>query len=113
MGTSVHIGNVRYQQTDSQSERTTKTIKQTLKMYFNKAGTNWFWWLLLTEFWYNSTKHSIGKSPFEVVQGRNPQNLINSAIKVDVDNENTMAVEIIKKMLETKVAWTEVDPTMV
>jgi hypothetical protein len=58
VGTSVHMGAARHQQTDGQSERTVKTIKQTLKMYLNKTDTNWLQWLPLAEFWYNSVKHS-------------------------------------------------------
>jgi hypothetical protein len=103
VGTSVHMGAARHQQTDGQSERTVKTINQTLKMYLNKAGTNWLQWLPLAEFWYNSAKHSsIGKSPFEVVQGRNPRNPIDSAIEAELDNENPMAAAIIKEMLSAK-----------
>jgi hypothetical protein len=113
VSTSVHMGTARHPQTDRQSERTIKTIKQMLKMYLNKAGTNWLQWLPLAEFWYNSAKHSsTGKSPFEIVQGRNPRNPIDSAIGVDWSNDNAVATEIVKDMLSAKAVWLEVDPTM-
>jgi hypothetical protein len=64
----LHMRTARYLETDSQVERTIQTIKQMIRIYLNKAGTNWLEWLPLTEFWYNlATYISTGKSPFKVV----------------------------------------------
>jgi hypothetical protein len=49
-GTTLHLAAPRHQQTDGQSERTIQTIKQMLKAYLNKAGTNWLTWLSMAEF---------------------------------------------------------------
>jgi hypothetical protein len=90
----------RHQQTDEQSEHTIQTIKQTIRMYLNKAGINWLQWLPIAEFWYNSTTYtSTGKSPFEVVQGRNLRNPIDVTLQIDKTTENTKVVELINKVL--------------
>jgi hypothetical protein len=71
-------------------------------MYLNKSGSNWREWLPLVEFWYNSATHeSTGKSPFEIVQGRNPRNPVNAALEVDWTHSNQKAVEIIDEILRT------------
>jgi hypothetical protein len=61
-----------------------QTIKQILYMYLNKSGSNWKEWLPLVEFWYNSVVYkSTRKSPFKIVQGRNPRNPVNTTLEVD------------------------------
>jgi hypothetical protein len=73
-----------------------------IRMYLNKAGTNWLNWLLLAEFRYNSATHeSTDKSPFEIVQERNPRNLVNASIEVDWMAENAKAVEVIDDLLRS------------
>jgi transposase InsO family protein len=110
-GTTLHMGAARHPQTDGQSERTIQTIKQTLRMYLNKAGTNWLKWLPMTEFWYNSATHSsTGKSPFEIVQGRNPRNPVDASLEVDWNTENAKAVELIDEILRAQATWTIIKP---
>jgi hypothetical protein len=82
-----------------------------IRMYFNKTETNWLNWLPLAEFWYNSATHeSIGKSPFEIVQERNPRNPVDVSIEVDWTAENAKTVEVIDDLLQSQVTWTIVDP---
>jgi hypothetical protein len=82
-----------------------------IRMYLNKAGTNWLNWLPLTEFWYNLATHeSTGKSPFKIVQKRNSRNSMDVSIKVDRTAENAKAVEVIDKILRSQATWTIVDP---
>jgi hypothetical protein len=110
-GTTLHTEAAKHPQTDGQSERTIQTIKQILRMYLNRSGSNWREWLPLVEFWYNSAIHeSTGKSPFEIVQGRNPRNPVNAALEVDWTHSNQKAVEIIDEILRTQALWKVVNP---
>jgi hypothetical protein len=71
-----------------------------IRMYLNKAGTNWLNWLPLAEFWYNSATHeSTGKSSFEIVQRKNPRNPIDALIEMDWTAENAKVVEVINDLL--------------
>jgi Integrase zinc binding domain len=105
-GTTLHMTAARHQQTDEQSKRTIQTIKQTIRMYLNKTGTNWLQWIPMAEFWYNFATHtSTGKSPFKVVQGCNPRNPIDAALQIDKTIGNTKAMELINEVLRSQALW--------
>jgi hypothetical protein len=84
-----------------------------LKAYLNKADTNWLTWLLMAEFWYNSTVHtSTGKSSFEIIFGRNLRNTVDATLEVEWNKENRKAVELLDELLHSQAAWKLVQPNM-
>ena len=60
--------------TDGQVEQTNQKLEQFLQFYTNAKQDNWAQFLPLAEFAFNSwCNESMGKSPFEVLMGYNPQ----------------------------------------
>lgn len=113
-GTTIHMGAARHPETNGQSEKTIQTVKQILRMYLNRRGANWLEWLPMAEFWYNSATHSsTGKSPFEIVQGRNPRNPVSASLEEEGwEKLNEEATGVIKNMKLAQQLWTELEPGM-
>ncbi|QRW23230.1 Retrotransposable element Tf2 protein [Rhizoctonia solani] len=60
-------------ESDGQTERVNQFIEFYLRLYVAADHSDWATWLLLAEYAYNNAKHSAtGKTPFELVYGRNP-----------------------------------------
>ncbi|KAF8751565.1 hypothetical protein RHS01_08145 [Rhizoctonia solani] len=58
---------------DGQTERVNQFIEFYLRSYVAANHLDWATWLPLAEYAYNNAKHSAtGKTPFELVYGRNP-----------------------------------------
>ena len=73
MGTRLDFSSGYHPQTDGQSEIVNSTILDLLKNYVNEVDqrNQWEKYLPLVEYAYDNTMHtSIGKSPFEIVEGR-------------------------------------------
>lgn len=61
-------------ETDGQTERVNQSIECYLRCFISAHPHRWVQWISLFEFWYNTNWHSsLGKSPFEVIYGRQPQ----------------------------------------
>lgn len=61
-------------QTDGQTERVNQSIECYLRCFISAYPNQWSKWLSLCEFWYNTNWHaSSGKSPFELLYGRQPR----------------------------------------
>ncbi|QRW17963.1 Retrotransposable element Tf2 protein [Rhizoctonia solani] len=59
-------------ESDGQTERVNQFIEFYLRLYVAADHSDWATWLLLAEYAYNNAKHSAtGKTPFELVYGRN------------------------------------------
>ena len=72
LGTKLNFSLAYHPQTDGQSEIANLTILELLKNYIKEIGQRGQWekYLLLVEYAYNNTIHtSIGKTPFEIVEG--------------------------------------------
>ena len=73
-------------QTDGQSERSIRTIKDYLRVYLTDAGGSWENLLPLAEFAYNDSHHSAtGASPFFLDGGHNPRSPIDLMIPREPD----------------------------
>ncbi|QRW26415.1 Retrotransposable element Tf2 protein [Rhizoctonia solani] len=60
-------------ESDGQTERVNQFIKFYLRSYIAADHLDWASWLPLVEYAYNNAKHSAtGRTPFELVYGRNP-----------------------------------------
>ncbi|MCO5592007.1 hypothetical protein L7F22_046000 [Adiantum nelumboides] len=70
MGTMLEFSSSFHPQTDGQSEETNSTVLDLLKCYVLEHKGKWEQYLPLVEYAYNNTVHSsIGKAPFEIVEG--------------------------------------------
>jgi hypothetical protein len=61
-------------ETDGQKERVNQSVEYFLRCFISAHPQQWAKWLSLCEFWYNTNWHSsLGKSPFQVIYGREPR----------------------------------------
>jgi hypothetical protein len=66
-GTQLRLSTANHPETDGQTERVNQSIECYLRCFISK-------WLSLCEFWYNNNWHSsLGKTPFQVIYGREPR----------------------------------------
>ncbi|TYG99871.1 hypothetical protein ES288_A10G230800v1 [Gossypium darwinii] len=60
-------------QTDGQTEVLNRCLESYLRCMTGETSTNWFQWLPLAEWWYNSSFHSsIQLTPYEALYGQPP-----------------------------------------
>jgi len=73
-GTELRLSTAYHPETDGQTERVNQSIECYLRYFISAHPKDWSKWLSLCEFWYNSNWHaSLGKSPFQVIYGREPR----------------------------------------
>lgn len=73
-GTKLNMSTAHHPETDGQTERVNQSIECYLCCFISAHPKQWSKWLSLCEFLYNSNWHSsLGKSPFEVLYGRQPR----------------------------------------
>ncbi|CAJ2637620.1 unnamed protein product [Trifolium pratense] len=76
-GTTLKMSSSYHPETDGQSEVTNRCLESYLRCFAAEQPKNWSTWVPWAEYWFNTTYHvSIGKSPFEVVYGRQPPKLL-------------------------------------
>jgi hypothetical protein len=74
--TELHVSSAYHPQSDGQSERVNQCLETYLRCFVHACPTKWSSWLSLAEFWYNTSYHtSLGKTPFHVLYGHEPQEL--------------------------------------
>ena len=74
LSTSLKMSTSQHPQTDGQSERAIRTVKEMLRAYVNRRGTNWQDHLYAMEFAYNNSESpSTKQSPFYTCYGYHPR----------------------------------------
>lgn len=73
-GTQLRLSTAHHPETDGQTERVNQSIECYLRCFISAHPHYWSKWISLCEFWYNTNWHSsLGKTPFEVIYGRQPR----------------------------------------
>ncbi|QRW22942.1 Retrotransposable element Tf2 protein [Rhizoctonia solani] len=73
LGVKPAFSSAYHPESDGQTERVNQFIEFYLRSYVAADHSDWATWLPLAEYAYNNAKHSAtGKTPFELVYGRNP-----------------------------------------
>lgn len=73
-GTQLRMSMANHPETDGQTERVNQSLECFLRCFISAHPAHWSKWLSLCQLWYNSNWHSsLGKSPFEVIYGRQPR----------------------------------------
>jgi hypothetical protein len=74
--TQLQLSSSYHPQTDGQTERVNQCLETFLRCFASACPRKWKEWLPAAEFWYNTSFHSaLGRSPFEVLYGRQPRTL--------------------------------------
>ena len=74
LGTELKMSTAHHPQTDGQSERAIRTVKEMLRSYVNEQGTNWIDYLADVEFAYNNSENaSTHMTPFYTCYGFHPR----------------------------------------
>ncbi|QRW25753.1 Retrotransposable element Tf2 protein [Rhizoctonia solani] len=91
-------------ESDGQTERVNQFIEFYLRSYVAADHLDWATWLPLAEYTYNNAKHaSTGKTPFELVYGRNP--VMNpSNVPANVPEANHVADTLAQEWKEAESA---------
>lgn len=77
----VALSTAYHPQTDGLTERYHRSVEQILRCYCSSRQQNWYVYLAQCEFALNSSQQSsIGRSPFEVVFGRQPRLPLDSSL---------------------------------
>ncbi len=68
-----NISTAYHPQTDGQSKRTNQWLEQYLRIFGNRAQTDWAKWLPLAQYTHNAwLSTAMGKAPFELIMGHIP-----------------------------------------
>lgn len=72
-GTHLRMSTAYHPQSDGQTEVMNRILEQYLRSFVHAQPANWYWYLMLVEWYYNMSLHSSsGMTPFEVIYGKPP-----------------------------------------
>ncbi|RVX07116.1 Transposon Ty3-I Gag-Pol polyprotein [Vitis vinifera] len=95
-GTSFNFNSSYHPQTDGQTEVVNRTLEMYLRCFTSSRPKEWVQWVPWAEFCCNTSLHaSTRKTPFEVVYGREPPNLLSYV-------PGTSKVEAVDNMLQAR-----------
>ena len=102
LGTNLKMSTSDHPQSDGQTERTIRTLKERLITLVNHVQDNWAQLLPLVEFQYNSSIHSaIGMSPFEADLGRIPRSPLSTLLVVnDMNGQSQKFIDKLQSDLQ-------------
>lgn len=73
LGTKLLMSSAYHPETDGQTERANKTLKEMLRSYVQDGGADWDEWVPMVEFAYNNSEHpGTGFTPFFLNHGVHP-----------------------------------------
>lgn len=85
-GVSLNMSSAYHPQTDGQTERVNQCLETFLRCFVHYCPSQWFHWLTLAEYWYNTSCHSaLQMTPFEALYGYHPRHF-------SLDSTNVPAV---------------------
>ncbi|XP_039778261.1 uncharacterized protein LOC120645545 [Panicum virgatum] len=88
-------------QTDGQTERLNQCLETFLRCTVHSCPKQWFKWLPIAEFWYNTSFHSaLQRSPFEVLYGHQPKHF-------GISNLDACSVPELEEWLKERNLLTE------
>ncbi|QRW24229.1 Retrotransposable element Tf2 protein [Rhizoctonia solani] len=104
LGIKPSFSSAYHPESDGQTERVNQFIEFYLRSYVAADHSDWVKWLPLAEYAYNNAKHSAtGKTPFELIYGRNPiMNLSN--IPANVPEADLVADTLAREWKEAEAA---------
>ncbi|QRW21934.1 Retrotransposable element Tf2 protein [Rhizoctonia solani] len=104
LGVKPSFSSAYHLESDGQTEQVNQFIEFYLQSYVAMDHSDWATWLPLAEYMYNNARHaSIGKTPCELVYGRNP--VMNpSNIPSNVPEADWVADNLANKWKEAKAA---------
>ncbi|QRW23694.1 Retrotransposable element Tf2 protein [Rhizoctonia solani] len=104
LGIKPSFSSAYHPESDGQTERVNQFIEFYLRSYVAADHSDWVKWLPLAEYAYNNAKHSAtGKTPFELIYGRNP--IMNpSNIPANVPEADLVADTLAREWKEAKAA---------
>ena len=106
MGTQLGHSSCYHPQSDGQTEMLNKCLEGYLHFFVSDKQTQWFKWLPLVEWWYNTSFHTATKmTPFMALYGYHPPSITYSLKEkykvqaVEDHIENQQVLQILKDNL--------------
>ncbi|KAF8675264.1 hypothetical protein RHS04_06745 [Rhizoctonia solani] len=104
LGIKPSFSSAYHPESNRQTERVNQFIEFYLRSYIAANHSDWATWLPLAEYTYNNAKHiATGKTPFELIYGRNPV-LNPSNVPSNVPEADQVADTLAKEWKEAKAA---------
>lgn len=105
--TELRLSSSYHPQSDGQTERVNQCLEAYLRCAVHSCPGNWFHWLHLAQFWYNtSVQSALGMTPFQVMFGRSPREF--GTLQVDQCTVSDLETwlherEVVKELLKQQL----------